>query len=121
MLDFASQLGAIPEDRRDLLAALKDRQNEVQELGERLRRFDRQLERRRDGLQATPSALVFLKDQLPELPASARLHALIASVAVELKDEETAARHAALAAFFDQDVESIPTTPSGFLPALSVT
>jgi hypothetical protein len=107
VLDLLHRLdvdGKIPAERPDLHATLRERDQELTDLKERMQQFLRNL-----GLQghqvdvADERTLRFLLDHVRDLPGFARLHYLIFRQASDLRQQPLADKHLVWAAAFEPD------------------
>jgi hypothetical protein len=103
MLRLIQQLeaaGRIPPERQDLLAALREREEQVRRLERRIQEF---FDRQPTPTQPDEQSLAALLRQVRELPGLSQLHRLIAQQASGLGRTELAAVHQHWAEVFSQD------------------
>lgn len=93
--------GHIPAERRDIRAAIVEREGQFHELGQKLKRFLQHEERMVDARRPAQEALDSLLPQLRELPGLPKLHELIAHQAARLGQLPLASEHLDWAEKFD--------------------
>jgi hypothetical protein len=93
-----NQEGKIPPERRDIHAALKEREAELKELEQKLKRFQEEYDNLTgSGRAASQESLDWLLRQVREFPGLSDLHATIARQAAQLGQKELSARHSVCA------------------------
>jgi tetratricopeptide (TPR) repeat protein len=103
------QEGKIPPERRDIHAALKEREEEIGKLNEKMKQFGEAYDRVVGSKHTTgQAALDFLLQQVRELPGLPKLHALIAKQAQQLGQLPLATKHLELAETLDPGGQSVP-------------
>jgi hypothetical protein len=96
--------GHIPPERNDIHEAVREREDEITNLEERLARFlDEYRSRYESAPGATPERLEFLREHVREFPGFAPLHFAIYREAEALGEREAAVQHLRWAAEFGAD------------------